>query len=121
MSGEEGTKVSVNDTPENRKVARDAAATQTEALELIEHFDDIELIYKRGFEDGSIWLADYVTPRRSAVTPGALEVTWQTLVIFRDIALTESDFERVSYLSAAIRDISTMIHAQGGNLPEIPE
>ncbi|AWN07808.1 hypothetical protein HOT31_gp138 [Microbacterium phage Hendrix] len=108
-----------NDTEENRATAAKAATEQTEALEAIEHFDDIESIYVRGFQDGSIWLADYIEPSRGHVSVAALTVTWQTLVLFRDIALKEADFERVSYMSAAIMDMAVMIEGQGMALPEI--
>lgn len=112
-----------NDNPENRATA-DAEARRRYAIP--EHTTDFDLlnleteaVYSKGFQDGSIWLADHVEPSRASVSTSALAVTWQTLVIFRDIAIEQSDFERVSYLSASIRDIATMIHEQGEDVPEI--
>ncbi|QGZ16783.1 hypothetical protein PBI_DEWDROP_136 [Microbacterium phage Dewdrop] len=108
-----------NDTPENRQTAREAAAKQEESLDLIEHFDDIESIYVRGFEDGSIWIADYIEPSRGHVSEAALSVTWQTLVIFRDIALERNDFERVAFLSAAVNDMATLLESMDVEMPKI--
>ena len=50
----------------------------------------------------------------------ALQITWKTLVTYRDIALEQAppDFERVVIYSNVIEDIATMIQAMGAELPK---
>lgn len=51
-----------------------------------------------------------------------LEVTWVTLVTYRDIALSqpEPDWNRVTLYTHVIEDIATMIQGAGRDLPKIP-
>lgn len=51
-----------------------------------------------------------------------LQVTWKTLVALRDLALNSGeDWDRVSYMSAAIQDIASLIQVAGHELPPISE
>lgn len=58
--------------------------------------------------------------RETECSVSALSVTWQTLVLFRDIALQNNDFERAVGYSHVIDDMAQLITAQGVELPPKP-
>lgn len=57
---------------------------------------------------------------RSKTDVRQLKITWQQLVVFRDVALEQNDFERAVGYSHIIEDMATLIKNMGESLPELP-
>lgn len=49
----------------------------------------------------------------------ALEVTWKTLVVFRNVALKANDFQRAMLYTDVITDFAVMIQSQDVELPSL--
>lgn len=65
---------------------------------------------------------DIIVPqiKKSECSVSALSVTWQVLVVFRDLAMDHNDFERAVGYSHVVDDVAKLIAAQGVELPPIP-
>lgn len=67
--------------------------------------------------DGFRRIRFYSTPN-SAVED--LQITWKTLVRYRDLAMDNGAFNRVVLYSDVILDLATMIQVAGAELPKLP-
>lgn len=63
---------------------------------------------------------DLEVVHRSKIDIRQMKITWQQLVVLRDLALEHNDFERAVGYSHMIDDIATMIKAMGFTIPDIP-
>jgi hypothetical protein len=71
----------------------------------------------RGVKFGEAWQDEdgFYHIRSSALDD--LKTSWQTMVIYRDLALEHNHFDRVAVYSQVVEDLATMIASGGGELP----
>jgi len=68
-------------------------------------------------EDEELLTVDDITQENTPLE--ALEVTWKTLVVFRNVALKANDFQRAMLYTDVITDFAVMIQSQGVELPSL--
>lgn len=50
-----------------------------------------------------------------------LQVSWLTMVTYRDLAIENGDFERSIMYSYVLEDLAIMIKSTGADLPDLPK